>query len=253
MKFLLSIALLALSFSCLAQNETERYVFWQPNVKLTFDMFCGTPTSSVVEKLKGANTYYDVALGLWGVLDVPKTKRMWKKMPEKSYFCAAMDKTKSFLIVRDSAELKYAQLFWDICELATRVTRKTLLETVCQMDSIGFHTTVSSKGVKVFAHDTLNQVKSFGLVAMFYTTALNDGKEFRKAMTGAIFNEVVSPRNEDAYRFYRNKVDSLLLETEKYATKAEEIERFIRNTPEKGYITPTKIVGDFKNRGEIRY
>ena len=39
MKFLLSVALLALSFSCLAQNEIERYVFWQPNVKLTFDMF----------------------------------------------------------------------------------------------------------------------------------------------------------------------------------------------------------------------
>lgn len=72
-------------------------------------------------------------------------------------------------------------------------------------------------------------------------------------MTSAIFNEVVSPRNEDAYRFYRNKVDSLLFETEKYATKAEEIERFIRNTPDEGYITPTKIVGDFKNRGEIRY
>lgn len=232
MKFLLSIALLALSFSCLAQNETERYVFWQPNVKLTFDMFRGTPTDSVVGKLLDKKVFHCVAVGLWGVLDIPEKKMLRGMKPDKYYFCAAMDKTASFLIIRDSTELKYAQLLWDVCELATRVSRKHMSITLKKMN-LGMNTN--------------------SVAARMYKTCHNDGKEYGFGLTGGIFDEVILPRNEDAYRFYRNKVDSLLLETEKYATKAEEIERFIRNTPEKGYITPTKIVGDFKNRGEIRY
>ena len=76
MKFLLSVALLALSFSCLAQNETEKYVFWQPNVKLTFDMLRGTPTDSVVGKLLDKKVFHRVVGGLWGVLDIPEKKML---------------------------------------------------------------------------------------------------------------------------------------------------------------------------------
>jgi hypothetical protein len=86
-----------------------------------------------------------------------------------------------------------------------------------------------------------------------YKTCHKDGKEFGLGLTGGVFDEVILPRDEDAYRFYRNKVDSLLHETEKYATTAEEIERFIRNTPDKGHITQRMIMPDFKKRGEIRY
>ncbi|MBO6005271.1 MAG: hypothetical protein J6P49_00205, partial [Paludibacteraceae bacterium] len=76
MKYLLSVALLTLSFSCLAQNETERYVFWQPDVKLTFDMFRDTPTSSVVGSYLDKKVFHYVAVGLWGVLDIPEKKML---------------------------------------------------------------------------------------------------------------------------------------------------------------------------------
>ena len=220
------------SLNCFAQYETGTHVFWQPNVKLSFDMFQGQPSDSTIEKIKKANIYHSIALGLWGELDVPATKRGWKKMSEKVYFCAAMDKTQSYLIVRDSTELKYAQLLWDICELASRIARRNL------------------ENVK---NELYEGKKGTGGVAIMYKTCHNDGKEFGKGVTDGIFDEVIAVRDEDAYQKYRKQIDSLLINTEQFATTKEEIERFIRNTPDEGYIKPASIMDDLKHRGTIRY
>ncbi|MBO4633907.1 MAG: hypothetical protein J5669_00895 [Bacteroidales bacterium] len=53
---------------------------------------------------------------------------------EKYYFCAAMDKRNSFFIVKDSTELKYAQLIWDICEVATRISWRNLDQSVTSIN-----------------------------------------------------------------------------------------------------------------------
>ena len=225
-----------LSINCFAQFENDTHVFWQPNVKLTFEMFQGTPSDTTyVVRLKEANIYHQIATGFWSALDVPKSKRGWKKgMEEKYYFCAAMEKGNSFFIVQDSTELKYAQLIWDICELATRVTRKHLSEFVNQLNE-GF------------------QGKSNGAISIQYMTCLNDGKQFGKEVTATLFNKVIKTHDEEAYLEFRNMIDDLLKETEQYATTEEEIKRLTSQQPDEGYILAPTLIGDFKERGEIRY
>lgn len=232
---LLSILLLAAVFHCNAQHETNTHIVWQPGVKLTYEMFQGSlPDSVHVEKLKGLNIYHQIATGFWSALDVPDSKRGWKTMRENYSFCAAMDKTQSFFIVRDSTELKYAQLIWDICEVATRISRKNLV---------------------AFENEANNNLdkKANGIISIQYMTCLNDGKQFGKEVTHALFDDVITTHNEEAYQKYRTQIDSLLQELEEYATTEEEIDRLLSNIPEQGYKLAPTLNGDFKNRGEIRY
>ena len=123
-----TIALLAIfaTIQCFAQIENDTHVFWQPGAKLSFEMFQGEPSDSAyVKKLTDLNIYHQIATGLWSALDVPD-KKGWKKgVMEKYYFCAAMEKGNSFFIVRDSTELKYAQLVWDICEVSAESLEET--------------------------------------------------------------------------------------------------------------------------------
>lgn len=232
---LLTILLLTAFYHCNAQYETDTHIIWQPGVKLTFEMFQGAPSDSAfVQKLKGLNIYHQVAIGFWSALDVPDSRRGWKTMSEKYSFCAAMDKTQSFFIVRDSTELKYAQLIWDICEVATRISRKNLV--------------VFEKE----ANDGLSK-NANGIISIQYMTCLNDGKQFGREVTQALFDEVITTHDEEAYRKYRSQIDSLLQELEEYATTEEEIQRLLSDSPTAGYKLAPTLMGDFKNRGEIRY
>ena len=185
--------------------------------------------------IEDLNIYHQIATGFWSALDVPKTKRGWKKgMVEKYYFCAAMEKGNSFFIVKDSTELKYAQLIWDICEASTRISRRNLAEFVSQIN----------KGV---------DGKTNGAISIQYMTCLNDGKQFGKEVTRALFNEVITTHDEAAYLKYRKQIDDILNELEDYSTSEEEIHRLTSKQPDEGYILAPNLVGDFKGRGEIRY
>ena len=218
MKKLFFIIALIVSVQSFAQIETDTHVFWQPGAKLTFDMFQGAAPT-----------------GFWADLDVPKSKQGWKKgMMEKYYFCAAMEKRNSFFIVKDSTELKYAQLIWDICELATRITRGNLDQFLTMLNA----------GRKKPAN---------GGASIQYMTCLNDGRQFGKEVTHALFNKVITTHNEEEYLKFRTQIDSLLLKMKDYATTGQEIQRFISNTPEEGYMHATKFQADFKGRGTIRY
>ena len=241
-----------LTVRCAAQIEEGRYEFWREDTKLTYDMFQGD-TAGMSHFNQEYNIKSVISTGLWGVLDVPKKKRDWKTKPEKPYFCAAMDKTESFFLEKNDMSLKHAKLLWDICELSTRVARKSLENIVHQMDSIGYHTQISSKGINVYEHDTLNHIKSTGLISLFYMTALNDGREFGKGLTGAFMHDVVIPKNDSLYYEYRKNIDRLLDETKEFATSEEDIRRFMTDTPLQGYIRATQLLDDQKNRGEIRY
>ena len=235
-KRLILIIALFVAINCFAQYGEDRYAFWQPNVKLTFEMFQGElPDSDQVSKRKELHLYHCFSEGLWSALDIPKTKRGWRKgMVEKYYFCAAMDKSESYFIVKDSTELKYAQLTWDVCEVATRIARKILAEFVNEV----------TEG---------NTKKVNGAISIQYMTCLNDGKQFGKEVTRALFDEVFMTHDEEAYLKFRTEIDELLEELQEYATTEEEIKRLTINIPDEGYILAPTLIGDFKERGEINY
>lgn len=117
---LLLILISMFPFVSFAQMDNDRYVVWQPEVKLTLETLQSEPTDSVqFEELKGMGIGHVLSKGLWAALDVPQTKKGWKTMCEKAYFCAAVDKSESYWIIRDSTELLFAQLLWDSCELSS--------------------------------------------------------------------------------------------------------------------------------------
>ena len=236
MKKLFILIALFVSVQSFAQIETDTHVFWQPGAKLTFEMFQGTvPDSSYVKKLTDLNIYHQIATGFWAALDVPKSKKGWKKgMMEKYYFCSAMEKGNSFFIVKDSTELKYAQLIWDICEVATRISRRNLDQFVSSLN----------EGLDKPAN---------GGASIQYMTCLNDGRQFGKEVTHALFDKVITTHNEEEYIKFRAQIDSLLQELAAYATTEEEIRRLISDQSDEGYMPATTVNPDIKGRGTIRY
>lgn len=236
MKRITLILALIISTTAFAQVDTETHRFWLPGAQLTFDDFQGVASDSAyMKKLSDMHLYHQVATGFWSALDIPKSKRGWKKgLQEKYYFCAAMEKSNSFFIIRDSTELKYAQLIWDICEVSTRISRRNLAQFISQIN----------EGISK---------KNNGVISIQYMTCLNDGKQFGKEVTHAFFDEVVTTHDEQAYQKFRRQIDELLDELSEYATTEAEIIRLTSNQPDEGYILAPSLMGDFKQRGEIRY
>ena len=78
-------------------------------------------------------------------------------------------------------------------------------------------------------------------------------KQFGKEVTHAFFDEVVTTHDEQAYQKFRRQIDELLDELSEYATTEAEIIRLTSNQPDEGYILAPSLMGDFKQRGEIRY
>lgn len=83
-------------------------------------------------------------------------------------------------------------------------------------------------------------------------TALNDGKEFGRALANSIIH-ISTTRDMDKYQEYRQMVDEMLDELSEYATTPAEIERLMSGKSEDGYILAKTINNDIKNRGELRY
>ena len=84
-------------------------------------------------------------------------------------------------------------------------------------------------------------------------TCLNDGKQFGKEATHALYVNVIGTHNEAEYQKFRSMIDDLLEELESYATSEEEIRRLISEKPDKGYKLAPSYLDDFKKRGTIRY
>lgn len=235
-RLLLSILLLTTSVCALAQEASDRHLYWRPGVKLTFEMLDGAvPDTSFTNKLLNRNIGHVIATGLWGVLDVPDSKKGWKKLIEKPYFCAAVDRSMSYWIVKDSTELRNAQLLWDICEVSARIARRNLDHWQKEAEK------TSGKG---FCN---------GMISLQYMTCLNDGKQFGDECAHSFIERAIIPRDEEEYKSFRNMIDQLLTELNEYATSEEEIQRFSSGKPAAGYKMAKTLRGDFKNRGEIRY
>lgn len=92
-----------------------------------------------------------------------------------------------------------------------------------------------------------------GVLYIWYMTCLNDGRSFGKFASQTFINNGIKLQNEEFFNKCRSQCDSLMLEYKDYATTEEEIQRFITNTPEKGYKMSETLYDDMKKRGNIVY
>ena len=214
-------------------NQNDKYTIWQPGSKLDFDSFAGVAQPETVSTLEQAGIKMCPYIGFCAVLDVPKSHKDWQPGCEKPYFAAAFSRKESFLLLYTDVQLRYAQLSWDICELATRIARRNL-ETA--------------------ARDLYGDERPAGYVTMQFQTAVNDGKEFGRDLNDALFKEVIIPDDEAKYQVYRTFVDEKLKELEAWATSEEEARRILAEKPLlKGYKRAQTLYGDAKERGTIQY
>jgi len=214
-------------------NENEKYTIWQPGSKLSYDSFQGVADNDMVATLEKAGIKMCPFIGFCAVLDVPKNQKDWDDNCEKPYFAAAFSRKESFLLLYTDEQLRYAQLSWDICELATRIARRNL---------------------KTGAQKLYGDRCPAGYITVQFQTAVNDGKEFGRDLNDALFKEVIIPNDTEKYKVYRAFVDEKLKELEAYATSPEEVERMLKDKPlYKGYKKAETLYEDAKERGNIQY
>lgn len=210
------------------KQKNDSFVFWQPGIKITADMFQGEYNEEIANKFKKDNRTAYCCTSRRSILDIPKKKKDYKT-DEKAYFCPILDKSKSFFFNDiDTTEIKYAQFIFDLTELSARYARIFLANQQHEMDSIsGNHST--------------------GVVAIFYTTAKNVSEEHFYRTYYLFLNEVVLPRDSTKYTKCRNTLDSLLDETKEFATTNEDCQRFMTNAPlSKKLKTATYTIGDLR-------
>ena len=237
MKRLLIISFVLVSISALAKEprkyvtETDKYIVWQPGVKLTFDMFMKSePTDKDLKSMKDDNRKSMPYLGFYRVLDVPKHLSKKKSNMEKAYFCATFSKHQSYMAERDSFDLQIAQAHWDIIELGTRKSRMVLDNLQKQADSL--------------SNGPVSGVKS-----IYFETAYQEGNDLYNELLYGLFKEVILPRDKEMYIKYRGLLDELLLSTDDYATTPEEAERLLLKKPiDKNLKQAKNVIGDLRKK-----
>ncbi|HSV77423.1 MAG TPA: hypothetical protein VLH37_10370 [Bacteroidales bacterium] len=140
------------------RTESETHIFWQENRRLTKEDFQGSAelyekSEQLCEEINMCTMAY---VGLWGVLDTPRRKRLRGRLPDKIYFAPAFDKTRSYIVKDDSIGVEKQQVVFDIVEVAVRFARWRLKQI---QDSIG------GSGIKSLVFMTVKehakQVKTF--------------------------------------------------------------------------------------------
>lgn len=208
-----------------ATTETERYVFWLEDREIGFEDFKSPGDSAIEAKLTPLGIHAVASVGLWWVMDVPKKKRDRGRLLEKVYMAPAFDKSESYMLVRDSFQLKTQILYFDILEVLARHARRQLQAI---SDSMGHY---------------------YGTSWIMCSTIMGDTKEMQKKVYDSYTREVLIERVEGAYEEWRRNIDEALNETVQWATKEEERERFIRQEPIlPGYIRSPDILGPMPSR-----
>jgi len=165
-------------------------------------------------------------LGCFSVLDIPKRKGKRGKLLEKIYFAPAFEKSTSYSIIKDSFEVEKQRLVFDIYEVSARFARQQLS---MMQDSM----------------------PGYGTLSIFYKTIEARAIEMRDAYVDSYTREVYIERNDEAYESWRLKIDTLLEQSEEFATTAEECYRFIKGQPiEENYTMAEKVVGNLDKSNE---
>jgi hypothetical protein len=209
--------------NCLAQpkyvTDDSAHIFWQPNVKLTFNDFRGDSTGKYKESYKQVGLQVMAYVGLWSILDVPSKKKERGKKLEKVYIAPAFDKINSYFITKDTTQLKIQQVYFDIAETWARWARQQL-------------------------NMYQDSMKGYGTLYIMYSTVIKDAKSKQQKMNDAYTKEVIIQKEGGAYDRWRKLIDDELNKTSSWMTSPKDCFRFISNKPiESGYEQSPTVAG----------
>ncbi len=161
-------------------------------------------------------------VGIFATLDVPTKVSNRGKLMEKYYFVPVFEKSSSYILKKDTAGVKKQQIIYDIYEISARFARKKMKQ---YQDSL----------------------VGYGSATLVFKTVEADAAEFRTELVNAYTTELYVNTNESAYDLWRERIDILLANTQKYATRDEDYLRVIKKQPlSKKYTTPKQFIGDLK-------
>jgi hypothetical protein len=204
--------------------HSNTHIFWQPELKITYNDYKGQPTNEVEEMMQKYNFSAAASVGIWSILDTPKNKRDRYKKFEKVYFAPAFEKTTSFSKTNDTLQIEMQNLYFDICEIWARWARKELRKL---QDS----------------------TKATGTLTIFYMTVKEDMNKYRVLMYRSYFKEVFIDKTTGAFDKWKQDIDKILEETKEWATTRKECYRLMTKKPiEKGYIQAPTVFGSMSEK-----
>jgi hypothetical protein len=215
-KFLIIMAIFWKSPNCYGQvidsTKNATHIFWQPDLELTYKDYKGTPMQAIVEDMRKYGYSASASTGIWSILDIPKRKGERTRKFEKVYIAPAFEKTTSFAKTEDTLQIQMQNLYFDICEIWARSARKQL---------------------KAWQDST----NATGTLTIVYSTIIEEMQENKKKMFRGYAKEVFVDKQEGAFLKWRKAIDTILEETQKWATTPQDCYRFVTKKPiEKGYI-----------------
>jgi len=188
------------------KTENDSFLYWQPNVKIRFEDYCGDTTNSGMELCRKYNIHNLGEVHLQKILDVPIKMRKRGKLLEKVYIAPVFCKYCSFSIKKDSIEMLHDQVYFDIAEYCSRLARMQL--------------------------DSLRQLMpGYGTYWIMFSTVTGDMDELMKKMIGSFGYQLMIKKDSLAYDNWRSLLDKGLDRTKKYSTKPEECYRLLINKP----------------------
>lgn len=201
-------------------NENEKYIYWQPSLKLKSKDFMAAADTSLLGKYKDFDFKSVAAIGLHKILDVPKKRRDRRRKPERVYLAPAFQKTKSFTLTEDSLEIVKQQFYFDLTELSARKIRK-------ELDSL-----------KAFTNN------AYGIAYIMLNTITKKIRDQESEINYAYTLDIFKDKKNNAFQEWRSFMDEELRKLENYATTPEECQRFLIGEPlEPGYEQSKTIMG----------
>lgn len=227
-KILITSVLFIYGFLCFGQKtyptRDSIHVFWQPDLKITFQDYKGTQPKQVEALMANYGYSASASVGIWSALDIPRKKKDRSKIFEKVYFAPAFNCTTSFAITNDTLQIAMQNAFLDICEICARWARQQLTQS---QDSI----------------------KAPGTLTLMYTTVIQKMDEKRFAMFRSYYKEVFIDKKKGAFVDWRALIDKGLRDTKGWATKPEECYRLMTGKPiEVGYIIAPAVIDPSTNK-----
>lgn len=207
--FITAILFYISAFAQVDRTEQKELIFWQPKTSIQFSDFRKTIDSvdmKMFEKYKAKSL---ANLQMYAILDYPKNVRKIKTLKKKWYLAPVFCKECSALKEQDSVELKRTQLYFDIMEYCTRVTRKQITNMESQ------EAAKNSQGFMAAAFP--------GLVDKMYDLMIE--------MFGSYKREVITEKQPNAHNEWRKTVNQLLESTKDFSTSENEYQRFRNNKP----------------------
>lgn len=189
--------------------ENKSFIYWQPRTLILFSDFQKAIDSvdlKMFEKYKAKSL---TNVQIHAILDYPKNARKIKTLKEKWYLAPVFCKECSPLKEQDSAELKQTQIYFDIMEYCTRVTRQKIASLETQKlvnDSPGFIAAAFP-----------------GLVDKMYDLMMDMFSSYKR--------EVITEKQPNAHNEWKKTVNQLLESTKNFSTSEIECNRFINNKP----------------------